>query len=139
MKKLLAVLVIILLTHSSAMAATTVVSFNRAGARVSVARGASAPVSVHNFGLNAPTVVKRTNYGPYGHYMGGNYKRPCPNDRTGNRQMAMTRDMKMQQYGRSQNLASASKTAPIEVSRLNKNYTVQTQKSYSKNGITYYN
>ncbi len=51
----------------------------------------------------------------------------------------MTRAERMQRYGYAPIAVVRKKPAPVEASRFSKNYIVPTQKSYTKNGITYYN
>lgn len=131
MKKYLAVLVIIMLTHCSALA-TTSVQYNRAGSMVSVSRGAGMPRSVHNFGSNSPAISRGGTFRT-GHYATGYFKRPCQCRRTGPRRMAMTRQMRMQYYLNNQNIANK----PAE--NVSKPIIVTPPKVYTRNGITYYN
>lgn len=138
MKKLLTVFFILILTHCSANASTTV-QYNRAGVPTYISRGAGAPKMIHNFGQNTRLVTEpsRKHYRGGVPYHTGHYKRPCECARTGNRKMAMTRYEKRNQY--LPQTTNVTKDISTSVSRYDKNYTVQVPKTYSRNGITYYN
>lgn len=134
MKKFLAIVFTILFVNNIA-SATTVVTYNNAGARMTVQRGASAPRSAFITGRNAAFLPKNTAAAARRH-------------RAIAREEAITRAIA--NYGnnkpynnsgccnnrRTNTIASS---APAQISRLNKSYTVKTQKSYTRNGITYYN
>ncbi len=128
MKKLLAVFFVFILTNCAANASTSVY-YNRAGAVVSVAPGVSRPMSQNVYEHRIRIHQRR--------YVRAHRRpaRPCHNNFVG---PAMTRAERMQRYGYSP-IVVQKKPAPVEVSRFSKNYTIPTQKSYTRNGITYYN
>ena len=137
MKKLLIVFFILVLTHCSANASTTV-QYNKAGVPIYISRNGGTPKMIYNFGKNTPIAsTHKKRYRGGVPYNTGHYKRPCEYDRTGNRQMAMTHQAKRNQY--LPQTTTVSKNISPTVSRYDKNYTVQAPKSYYRNGITYYN
>lgn len=128
MKKLIAVFFVFILTNCTANASTSVY-YNRAGAVVAIAPGVRRPMSQNVYEYNMRIRQRR-----YAHA----HKRPARPCHTF-RGTAMTRAERMQRYGYEPIAIVPKKTAPVEASRFSKNYNIPTQKSYTKNGITYYN
>lgn len=113
MKKFLLMLILIGFTSLSANA-TYEVSYGMGGQRTSVSHGFQTTHSVNGFGRNALFLPENT-------------------ARAGSR----ARQIEMQR-AMTQALAS-NMNSQNEVSRYDRSYTVRTQRSYTKNGITYYN
>jgi hypothetical protein len=129
MKKFLLGLCIILLS-SSATFATTVVNYNQAGVRTSVAYGASAPVSAHTFGTNAlfaPTTTARRSVHPA--YANANHNKDI-------KRGYATGNYAKQKLRRPAAIASA-KTIEAVPTKAPATKTVRTPRVV--NGVTYYN
>jgi hypothetical protein len=126
MKKfVLSLLVFVFSSMSSLVFATTQVSYNVAGTVASVRHGATHTTSFSsNFGSNAI-------FAPRNAAMAG--QRPRAMQR-----MMVNQPQYKNPYGR----ISSNEGVPIQVSqesRFSKNCTISTPKSYTKNGVTYYN
>ena len=129
MKKFLLLTVVFLFTLTNANAVTTVVRYNNAGAPVSVTRGYGRPMSMaqaSQYGYSRyahparPSMPARPAM-PYGYRTRNAYIPPS-----------------LTNYDYPAPVQSA--TIPQQTSRLNKNYNaVLPQKSYTMNGVTYYN
>lgn len=132
MKKILLLAVIFFFTLTNADATTTVVKYNNAGAPVTLTRGYGRPMSMSQ--------ASQYGYDRYAHPA-----RPA---------MPARLAMPARSYGcrtrhgyfptslNNYNLVTPvqSATIPQQTSRLNKNYNaVIPQKSYTMNGVTYYN
>ena len=132
MKKLLVVFFVLIMTHCSANA-TTCVQYNRAGAMVTVSRGAGMPRSVHSVDAHRDYYARR--------FANGHYATPMRKVRATvhPRKMAMTRNERIMNQAMPQVTAPAAKVKPIEVSRFSKNYTVPIRKLNTRNGVIYYN
>jgi len=134
MKKILAVLFILLFTAGDAFA-TIEVRYNNAGVRHSVTYGAHAPRSAVRFGTNAAFTPANAHYA-------GTRNREIQRQRAVTRAIdaygrSYARPRNAQYYGGYNSIASTVNEAPI--SRYSKNYTVKAQRSYTRNGVTYYN
>jgi len=134
MKKFLAVLFMILLTSTQSVFAYQEIRFNNAGIPLNGPKSLSA-----QFGKNAPVGTPAYNAYRNTHYprhyirrkaMTHNCRRqymmcgkcPCPNN-----------------YGGPAYAQSGSTASENQISRFDKRYTAKTPKSYTKNGITFYN
>jgi len=136
MKKLLTLVLIFLLATCDGVLATTSVRYNNAGARMTISRGTRAPRSAVTFGRNA-------GFTPAYRRAAGRRMRAIE------RHKAITRAIANQgcpgmypnRYpNRYPVMYYSQSNAPIEISRFNRNYTITpVQKSYTRNGITYYN
>ena len=109
-----------------------------AGGRQPIARVSRGQVhSIHNFGSNALFTPQ-------------NASRAGARNRAIAREKAMTRAIANcgsrrvgygygGRYGYGAQVAETVHVAPVEISRFDKNYKIGTPKSYTKNGITYFN
>lgn len=127
MKKILLLVIAFLFSITYANATTTFVNFNNAGVPITVTRGYSKPVSIAR---------------AYGY---GNYARPAQPSMPARPAMPYgyrTRNAYIPPSLTNYNFPAPvqSPTIPQQTSRLNKNYNaVIPQKSYTMNGVTYYN
>lgn len=134
MKKFLLTVLLIMFTSLSANA-TYSVSFGNTGRPAFVSHGGMSR-SMHNFGSNAAFTPRNRAYAGI-------------RNREIQRQKAVTRaisSMAAQNYGnsnynyqRTMNGTRNSVAVQNQVSRFDRNYTVKTQKSYTRGGVTYYN
>jgi len=126
MKKFLLVILTLFFTLSCANATTTVVRYNNAGMPVTIARGYSAPVSIRR-------------YEQYNRY--ARRARPSLPSRPALPYGYRTRHAHIPPSITNYNFPAPVQSAVIKpTSRLNKNYSVSLpQKSYTLNGVTYYN
>lgn len=123
MKKFILTLLALLITSTTANA-TYHVHYMNTGAVSHSHYGAPRPVSA-SFGRNAAfTPANRarlaTTRRHYAHLRGEQAK--CANC-----------------YNKRPVITTAASHAPVEISRFNKNYKITAQKTYTRNGITYYN
>ena len=155
MKKILVLFAVFLLTTCDVFAAAYSVRYSPTGARMSVTRGTGLPRSLNRYGSNAL-------------FLPQNAARAGRASRMVARQKAVTRAIRAQAlkteseafatinnsigangnniaalrgssaYSGARTLSQAS-TAPAEVSRFSRNYKIPTQKTYTRNGVTYYN
>lgn len=135
MKKVLLTFLVILFTGMSANAGQL---FFTGGVPTHYSSGYGVSRSVHRYGTNAA-------YTPYNRTMTARRNREV------RRYKAVTRAIQTGAYNQSRvgyngygggysgayRAQSAASAEPM--SRLNKNYTIKTQKSYTRDGITYYN
>jgi hypothetical protein len=132
MKKfILALMVFTLCSISTTAMATTQVSFNNAGAMSTIRHGAYRTTPAHNFGSNAAFLPR-------------NAALTSQRNRAAQREKAMTRAMANQyrNNGYNRNISANTSAAPVatqQISRFSKDFTIAPQKSYTKNGVTYYN
>jgi hypothetical protein len=129
MKKfVLTLLVLVFCSMGSTVFATTQVSYNVAGAVSTIKHGPSHTTTfANNFGTNAA-------FSPHSIALASQ------------RHRAMRRATMANEYNYRNNnhggRLSSNGNSPAQVapaSRFNKSYTVSSQKSYTKNGVTYYN
>ena len=130
MKKIILLSIVFLFTLTNANAVTTVVKYNNAGAPVSVTRGYGRPMSMSQayqydydrYARPARLAMPARPAMPYGYRTRQGYLPPSLNN---------------------YNFLAPVQSATIpqqQTSRLNKNYNaVVPQKSYTMNGVTYYN
>lgn len=125
MKKFLLMVLVIFFTCLDANATTQVFFGNTGQPSYRVSGAYRSTSSVHRFGTNA-------GFAPQ------NIRRAQIRNRVINRQKAMTRSAK--QCCRRYNTTAHTRTsAPAQISRFNKNYKISTQKTVTRNGVTYYN
>lgn len=122
MKKVLAILFIMLLTCDGVLARSVMVKFNNAGVRTSITHGAG---SVNRFGRNAA-------FTPRNRVLAGQRLRARRYDRA---MINALNNMGQRTININNNVASSAS----QVSRFDRNYTVQKQTSYTRGGVTYYN
>ncbi len=127
MKKILFLLVVFLFTMTGANAITTTVRYNNAGVPVTVTRGYGRPVSMaryeqHNYYTRrARPAMPATPALPYGYRTRHAHNNPPP---------------PLMNY----NFPAPVQSATIPQSRLDRNFNaVVPKKSYTMNGVTYYN
>lgn len=137
MRKILAVLFILLFTAGDAFA-NIEVRYNNAGARRSIQYGAHAPRSAANFGRNAA-------FTPANRRAAGIRQRRFARERALTRALANYNsgcENCSRGYGGgaySQNVTTPSVRTETP-SRLSRNYTISTaKKTYTRGGVTYYN
>ncbi len=136
MKKIILTVLVILFSTMSVNAAEYIYG---AGGRQPIARVSHGQVrSIHNFGSNALFTPQ-------------NAIRAGARNRAIAREKAMTRAIANYGTGRvgygygggygygTQVATQTARTAPVEISRFDKNYKISTPKSYTRNGITYFN
>lgn len=135
MKKFLLTVLLIMFTSLSANA-TYSVSFGNTGRPAFVSHGGGMPRSMHNFGSNAAFTPRNRVYAGI-------------RNREIQRQKAVTRAIRSMasqncgnsnyNYQRTMGTTRNSVAVQNQVSRFDRNYTVRTQKSYTRGGVTYYN
>ena len=135
MKKIILTVLVILFSTISVNAAEYIYG---AGGRQPIARVSRGQVhSIHNFGSNALFTPQ-------------NASRAGARNRAIAREKAMTRAIANcgsrwvgygygGRYGYGAQVAETEHVAPVEISLFDKNYKISTPKSYTKNGITYFN
>lgn len=135
MKKIILTVLVILFSTMSVNAAEYIYG---AGGRQPIARVSRGQVhSIHNFGSNALFTPQ-------------NASRAGARNRAIAREKAMTRAIANcgsrrvgygygSRYSYGAQVAETAHVAPVEISRFDKNYKISTPKSYTKNGITYFN
>lgn len=141
MKKIILTVLVILFSTMSVNAAEYIYG---AGGRQPIARVSRGQVhSIHNFGSNALFTPQ-------------NASRAGARNRAIAREKAMTRAIANcgsrrvgsgygygygygSRYGYGAQVAETAHVAPVEISRFDKNYKISPPKSYTKNGITYFN
>lgn len=135
MKKIILTVLVILFSTMSVNATEYIYG---AGGRQPIARVSRGQVhSIHNFGSNALFTPQ-------------NASRAGARNRAIAREKAMTRAIANcgnrrvgygygSRYGYGAQVAETAHVAPVEISRFDKNYKISTPKSYTKNGITYFN
>lgn len=125
MKKFLLLFVMLSFSVTNANAVTTSVKYNNAGVPLTITRGFGPTISAYRY-----------NYGNYAHP--SRYARRARPYRYGPRHAQLPPPL--MNYNYPAPVQSATTTTTTSVSRLSKDYTVPTpKKSYTMNGVTYYN
>lgn len=126
MKKFLLMILVIFFTSIEANATTQVFFTNTGRPSYRVVGANRSVTSMHNFGSNA-------------RFAPANAHRAQIGQRSTQRHKAMPRSMAQKYPNSFGNQNIQNRQIATQTSRFNKNYTISSQKSYSRNGITYYN
>lgn len=119
--------------------ATTVVKYNVAGCPASITRGAGLPISASTYRINNNLAYRKYHTRPGMRHIGGIPPR-IGIPPIGGMQPLPPMIYRTQPYYNPSRIVTTSSKPVQPISRLNKNYNITTpQKTYIRNGVTYYN